>query len=193
MEKEQKNDVMTEKMALSGAVELEGVAELDSGGKVEEELAVARQEIAELRDRSLRAAAEFDNYKKRMERDRLAALKYAGEPILREMLPTVDNLERALTQGVVADADAAKNLAALLEGVQLTLKGLLASLEKFDVTAVESIGQPFNPNMQEALVMEASDTVPTNFVLNEFEKGYSYKDRLLRVAKVIVSSGKAGD
>jgi molecular chaperone GrpE len=172
--------------------ESESRAELEAGGTVEEKLAAALQEIAELRDRSLRAAAEFDNSKKRMERDRMAALKYAGEPVLREMLPVVDNLERALTQGVVAEAGAEKNLAALLEGVQLTLKGLLVSLEKFEVKAIESIGQPFNPNIHEALVMEPSDTAPASYVLKEFEKGYQHKDRLLRVAKVIVSSGKAG-
>jgi molecular chaperone GrpE len=158
----------------------------------EEKLLAAQEEIAGYRDKVLRSAAEFDNYKKRMERDRNAAMRYAGEHILREILPVVDNLERALAQGVVTGVEAEKNLAALLEGVQLTLKSLLATLEKFEVKAIESIGQPFDPNIQEALVMEPSDEIPASHVLSEFEKGYFYKDRLLRVAKVIVSSGKAG-
>lgn len=158
----------------------------------DELLAAAQAEAVECRDKMLRAAAEFDNYKKRMERDRTTAFKYAGEPFLREFLPVVDNLERALAQGVVEGVDAEKNLAALLEGVQLTLKSLLSALEKFEVKPVVSVGQPFDPNVQEALAMEASETTPASHVLSEFEKGYFYKDRLLRVARVIVSSGKAG-
>lgn len=156
----------------------------------EQELAEAREQIADLQDRMLRAAAENENFKKRVERERLASLKYAGEAIFRELLPTVDNLERALDQGVVEGADAEKNLNALLEGVQLTLKSLVATLEKFEVKAVDSVGKPFDPQHQEALTMSAHDTIPENHVITDFEKGYYYKDRLLRAAKVVVSSGK---
>jgi molecular chaperone GrpE len=156
---------------------------------VETELNDARAEVAGLRDRMLRMAADNENFKKRVERERLAGLKYAGETIFREMLPVVDNLERALGQGVVEGADAEKNLAALLAGVQLTLKSLLTTLEKFEVKAVESVGKPFDPQQQEALTMDASDTIPANHVMLEFEKGYYHKDRLLRAAKVVVSSG----
>jgi molecular chaperone GrpE len=154
----------------------------------EQELEAARAEITELKDQLLRTVAESENFKKRMERERMTALKYSGEQIFREILPVVDNLERAVAH--VEGADAEKNLDALLEGVQLTLKSLTSTLEKFEVKAIESIGQPFDPNHQEALTMEASDTVPANSVVTEFERGYYYKDRLLRAAKVIVSSGK---
>ena len=154
-----------------------------------DELEVAQEELAKQKDQVLRIAAEFENYKKRMTREKNSAMKYAGEPILREMLATVDNLERAIAQGKVEDVEAEQALSSLLEGVQLTLKSLVTSLEKFEVTAIESVGKPFDPVNQEALTMEASDTVPANHVLNEFEKGYQYKDRLLRAAKVIVSSG----
>jgi molecular chaperone GrpE len=189
--KEQEKDVILEEMGAYAAEELEESAAQNTGVAVEEKLVAAQEEIAGYQDKILRAAAEFDNYKKRMERDRNAAMKYAGEHILREILPVVDNLERALDQGVVPGVDAETKLAALLEGVQLTLKSLLAVLEKFEVRAIESLGLPFDPNIQEALVMEPSDVVPASHVLAEFEKGYYYKDRLLRVAKVIVSSGKA--
>ena len=192
MAKEQEKEEVLEKKGPDVSEESkEGTAE-DTELAVEAKLIAAQDEIAGFRDKMLRAAADFDNYKKRMERDRNAAMKYAGESVLREILPVVDNLERALAQGVVAGVDAEKNLAALLEGVQLTLKSLLAALEKFEVKPVASVGQPFDPNVQEALVMEASDVVPASHVVAEFEKGYYYKDRLLRVAKVIVSSGKAG-
>ncbi len=192
MEKEQEKEEVLEKMGQHASEESETEAAEDAGVTVEAKLIAAQEEIAGFRDKMLRAAADFDNYKKRMERDRNAAMKYAGESVLREILPVVDNLERALAQGVVTGVAAEQNLAALLEGVQLTLKSLLATLEKFEVKSVASVGQPFDPNVQEALVMEASDVVPASHVLAEFEKGYYYKDRLLRVAKVIVSSGKAG-
>jgi molecular chaperone GrpE len=189
--KEQENEVISETGEAQDATDSEEAVAQDAGKTVEEKLLAAEEEIAGFRDKMLRTAAEFDNYKKRMERDRLSALKYASESVLREILPVVDNLERALAQGVVASVDAQTNLASLLEGVQLTLKSLLAALEKFEVKPMNSIGKPFDPKIHEALVMEASDEVPASHVLSEFEKGYFYKDRLLRVAKVIVSSGKA--
>jgi molecular chaperone GrpE len=159
----------------------------------EQELAEAKEQIADLQDRMLRAAAENENFKKRVERERLASLKYAGEAIFREILPTVDNLERALGQGVVEGVAAEKNLTALMEGVQLTLKSLVGSLEKFEVKAIDSVGQPFDPKHQEALTMDSHDEVPENHVITDFEKGYYYKDRLLRAAKVVVSSGKKAE
>lgn len=157
---------------------------------VEEQLAAALADVEEQKDQLLRTAAEFENYKKRMTRERNTALKYAGEPIFREILSTIDNLERAIDhQRDMGDEEGEQEQTSLLEGVELTLKSLLTSLEKFEVTPIKSIGEPFDPETQEALTMEPSDKVPANHVLNEFEKGYRYKDRLLRAAKVIVSSG----
>ncbi len=153
-----------------------------------DELTMARQECQETKDQLLRLAAEFENYKKRMERDRSKALKYAEENFIKELLPAVDNLERAIEQGRKAG-----NSSELLQGVELTFKGLVATLEKFQVTPLESIGQPFDPNFHEALAMDHSDEVAENHVLVEFEKGYHYKDKLLRPAKVVVSKGAAAD
>ncbi|MHB8790639.1 MAG: nucleotide exchange factor GrpE [Desulfobulbaceae bacterium] len=154
-----------------------------------QEMVLLRQEADEYKDRLLRLAAEFENYKKRMERERESLLKYAGENILRELLATVDNLDRALEQGTAESGDAKNQLASLLEGVELTRKGLLAGLEKFGVSPVASVGQAFDPNVQEAMTMEASAEVPANHVVREFVKGYRFKDRLLRAAKVAVSAG----
>ncbi len=155
----------------------------------EEMLEQAEAEIARLKDTLLRTVAEQENFKKRMERERLASLKYAGEEIFRKILPSVDNLERALQQGLIDGADSGQNLKALAEGVEMTLNNLLSALGKFEVKPINSVGHPFDPQHQEALVMEASETVPANHVIAEYEKGYFYKDRLLRPAKVIVSSG----
>jgi molecular chaperone GrpE len=148
-----------------------------------------QQELAESRDQVLRLAAEFENFKKRIERERESLIKYAGENILRELLATIDNLDRALEQGSADSDDARQQLDSLLEGVELTQKGLLATLEKFDVVAIESVGKEFDPNEHEAMTMEASDTVPAKHVLQEFAKGYYFRDRLLRPAKVVVSQG----
>ncbi len=178
-------ETLQEALPETEAIEAEVVEEILTP---EQELEIARAETVEQKDRLMRLAAEFENYKKRMIRERQTAMKYAGEPILREILPTLDNLERAIAQGETEGDDAESTLVSLLEGVQLTFKSLLTTLEKFEVTPIESVGQPFDPTNHEALTMEASDTMPANHVLSEFEKGYQYKDRLLRAAKVIVSS-----
>jgi molecular chaperone GrpE len=175
------------------AAELEGEPGKDpaAGEDLEKKLAEAQEEIADLHDRMLRAAAENENFKKRMERERSVSLKYAGEQIFREMLPVVDNLERAIELGESGRDNTGKNLESFLEGVKLTLKNLVSTLEKFEVKPIESLGGPFDPKHQEAMTMEPSDTVPANHVLTEFEKGYFYKDRLLRPAKVVVSAGNS--
>ena len=172
-----------EEQAAAGA----GTDEAASLADLQEELEQARKEAQEHYDKLLRLAAEFENYKKRMEREQQSALKYAEENLLKELLPTLDNLERATEEARKAGEDGA-----LLEGVEMTRKGLLATLERFGLTAIESEGQPFDPSIHEALTMEPSDEVPANHVLREFQKGYQYKERLLRAAKVVVSSGPAG-
>ncbi len=190
----EKNDVQEEvevSEEVEEVVEAEEVEAEPEEKSLEVQLEEALAESAELRDKMLRTAADFENTKKRMERDRLSSLKYAGENIFREILPSLDNLERAIDQGVIDGVEAEKNLAALVEGVQLTRKSLISSLEKFEVKPFDSLGEPFDPTKQEALTMEPSDEVPANHVITEYEKGYYYKDRLLRVARVVVSSGKA--
>jgi molecular chaperone GrpE len=193
--KEQENEILDDAQSIGEELpEVEEAGEESPEAEVvemsmEQELADAKAEAAAQKDKMMRIAAEFENYKKRMMREKTMAMKYAGEPIFREVLATVDNLERAIIQGETEGVDADKGLAALLEGVQLTLKSLLTTLTKFEVVPMESVGDPFDPSNHEALTMEPSDSVPENHVLTEFEKGYQYKDRLLRAAKVIVSAG----
>ncbi|NLZ16488.1 MAG: nucleotide exchange factor GrpE [Desulfobulbaceae bacterium] len=176
----------------AGQVDEESLAEatpvVDDGQDAEEREQL-EQELETVRDQLMRIAAEFENYKKRMEREQAKTARYAGENILRELLPTVDNLERAMEQGADGNADLTGKLNGLLEGVGLTHKGLLAMLERFGVQPIESVGQAFNPGEQDALVMETSSEVPANHVLREFAKGYRFKDRMLRHAQVVVSSG----
>ncbi|MFH1020391.1 MAG: nucleotide exchange factor GrpE [Pseudomonadota bacterium] len=153
---------------------------------VSAQLAKALERNLELEDKLLRMAAEQDNFRKRMQRERETALKYAEETILREILPSLDNLERAVEQCKCSpDADAGT----LLAGVEMTCKGLLNTLEKFGVKPLAGAGQPFDPNFHEAVAMEASADVPENQILQEYQKGYMFKDRLIRAAKVVVSKG----
>ncbi len=148
-----------------------------------------QQELEDTKDKLLRVAAEFENFKKRMEREKSKLLKYAGENILRELLTTVDNLDRAIEQGQTETEDNSVKLTGMLEGLDLTRKGLVGTLEKFGVEPLESIGKEFNPDEQDALTMEVSEDVPANHVLREFARGYRFKDRVLRHAQVVVSSG----
>lgn len=149
-----------------------------------------QQELEATKDQLMRVAAEFDNYKKRMERERSKLLKYAGENILRDLLATVDNLDRALEQGGAESQDDGKKLESMLQGLELTRKGLVATLERFGVEPLNAMGMSFNPDEHDALTMEASD-IPANHVVREFAKGYRFKDRVLRHAQVVVSSGPA--
>jgi molecular chaperone GrpE len=177
-EQEEKNEKGLEQES-SGAGQ--GKAETE---EVSVQLAKALERNLELEDKLLRMAAEQDNFKKRMQRERETALKYAEETILREILPSLDNLERAVDQ-----CKCSPDAVALLAGVEMTCKGLLNTLEKFGVQPMAGEGQPFDPNFHEAVAMEASADVPENQILQEYQKGYMFKDRLIRAAKVVVSKG----
>ena len=163
------------------------VAETEENQETETE--ALQRELTENRDQLMRIAAEFDNFRKRMEREKSKLLKYAGENILRDLLTTLDNLDRAVEQGSAAVEDNAKTLQSMLQGVELTRKGLVATLERYGVEPLNAAGLVFNPDEHDALTMEASAEVPANHVLREFARGYRFKDRVLRHAQVVVSSG----
>ena len=162
----------------------------EDGGSPETASESLQQELEATKDQLMRVAAEFDNYKKRMERERSKLLKYAGENILRDLLPTLDNLDRAIEQGGAEAQDQGKKLESMLQGLELTRKGLVATLERFGVEPLNAVGMTFNPDEHDALTMEVSE-IPVNHVAREFAKGYRFKDRVLRHAQVVVSSGPA--
>lgn len=135
-------------------------------------------------DKYLRLAAEFDNYKRISQRDQRDQIKFGNEQLLKELLPVVDNLDRA-----IKSAKDSGGSDALIQGVELTLKQFLGILTKFGVSAVESVGRPFDPTTQQAVAQVESDTVPEHSVVEEFQKGYLLHDRILRAAMVSVSKG----
>ena len=143
----------------------------------------AEKEAGENYDRFLRISAEFENYKKRKEREAADFRKYANETLVKELLPVVDNLERAME----TSADHEDAVSCILEGVDMTLKEIFKVLEKFAVKAVDAIGNEFDPTYHQAVMQEASDTHPENTVIKELQKGYTIHDRLLRPAMVVVA------
>ncbi|HSG62788.1 MAG TPA: nucleotide exchange factor GrpE [Pseudomonadales bacterium] len=147
------------------------------------ELEAVRAELANMKEHSLRALAEAQNIKRRSEIDVENARKYGAEKIISELLPVVDNLERAL-QSADADIDGIKPI---LEGVELTLKGFVDALNKSNVEIVDPHGEPFNPELHQAMTMIENPDVEPNSVVAVMQKGYRLNGRLLRPAMVVVA------
>jgi molecular chaperone GrpE len=132
-------------------------------------------------DRFLRAQAELENYKKRVEREKGSLVRYGNEELIKAILPVIDNLERALNH------PAGDNPDGLVEGIKITLNQLLQVLEKFGVSSIAAVGEPFDPSKHEAMMQVESTEHEPNTVVSEFQKGYVLNDRLLRPAMVSVA------
>jgi len=150
------------------------------------ELEKMQDEKEDYYDRLLRASAEFDNYKKRTDREKTELRKYANESLTRDLLSVVDNLERAIMMSIESQA----STESILEGVEMTLKEILKILKKFQVKPLNSMGEIFDPRFHQAVGQEESGDSPANTILKELQKGYMIHDRLLRPAMVIVSKAK---
>ncbi|MGW8285291.1 MAG: nucleotide exchange factor GrpE [Candidatus Deferrimicrobiaceae bacterium] len=146
-------------------------------GQEEDELARVKSQLAYL-------AAEFDNYRKRIAREQESLVAFGNERILLAILPFLDNLERAVSQ-----SQAIENAEALLSGVQMTYEQVLGELRKFGLEQISSIGEPFDPNLHEAIARVAWGGKPEGTVLAESRKGYLLNGRLLRPAQVSVAQG----
>jgi molecular chaperone GrpE len=144
-----------------------------------EELESLRRERDELKEQLLRRRAEFENFRKRVEREREQVGTEAVAAVLKALVPVLDNLDRALEAG--------GDVASLREGVELTRRELLAILESQGVKVDDPRGQPFDPERHQALAHEPAPGFPEGTVVEVYGKGYSYRDRLLRPALVKVS------
>ena len=154
--------------------------------ELQQALVAKTEEAKGLNDKYLRLAAEFDNYKRLTQRDQRDQIRFGNEQLLKELLPVVDNLERAIKasrEGGGSDV--------LIQGVDLTLKQLTEALTRFHVIPVETVGQLFDPATHQAITSVASEKVPERHVVDEFQRGYLLHDRILRAAMVSVSSGRA--
>ena len=153
---------------------------------VENELDLLQKELAELKDKYARVHADFDNIKKRLEREKYTAVEYANEKFAKDMIPVVDSLEMAL-KSADADAEPEELIKKLKEGIELTLKQFTTALEKHGVTMV-SHEEPFDPNIHNAVQSVDSEDVESGEIVETFQRGYKYKDRPLREAMVVVAN-----
>jgi molecular chaperone GrpE len=150
--------------------------------RLREELAARTREAEANQDRYLRAMAEFDNARKRAVREREELIKGANENLIRELLPVLDNLDRAL-----AAAKGDPSAAAVSAGVELIQRELLRTLEKFGVTTFASVGAPFDPERHEAIARVTATGRPDMTVVDEIARGYLLSGRVLRAAMVTVA------
>lgn len=167
--------------------EAPGAASDASGEQLAADLAQARMSAEENWDKLVRMQAEMENLRRRTEKDLQNAHKYALEKFAKELLVVLDSLEL----GIQAATGDAPEVAKLREGNELTLKQFRSVLEKFNIVAVEPLGQKFNPDVHQAMAMEPSATAEPNTVVKVFQKGYVLNDRLLRPAMVVIAQAVA--
>jgi len=156
--------------------------ESDKGKKKKDEIQELKDQAAAEKDRALRLSAEFENYKKRTQREINDFKKFANESIFRQLLSVVDNLERAISAARENSEESA-----LFEGVKLTHKDIIKLFETFNVKQVTAENEPFDPNFHQAVTQEETDEFPDNTVTRVLQKGYLLQDRLIRPAMVVVS------
>lgn len=146
-----------------------------------EELKRLNAELLEMKDKYLRLYAEFENYKKRVTKDKEDLVKYGYENLLYDLLPVIDNLDMALQH---ASNDVSSGL---VQGVEITLKELRKTLEKFGLAPIEAIGKPFDPLVHHAMTQVERDDVDEKTIVEEYRKGYRLRDKVLRPSLVAVS------
>lgn len=158
----------------------------DPLAQLQSELSAARAEVEQWRDRFLRKAAEFDNYRKRTDKEKFESIMLAKSSVLLEFLPVADACERAL-QSLSEAQNGQGGLEQYREGVALLYRQMLDNLARMGVVAIEAVGQKFDPHLHEALMREETSKYEENTVIQELRRGYLFKDRLLRPAQVKVS------
>lgn len=147
----------------------------------EDELLSLKEQVEESENKYLKLYAEFENFKRRNRQEAELNSKYKDQKFAENLLPVLDNLERALA---IDGTD--ESFIALNKGVEMVYKNLVETLEKHDVKAIDALNQPFDPNFHQAVMTEASDS-ESDIVIEEFQKGYILKDRVIRPTMVKVS------
>lgn len=151
----------------------------ETAGLKEENQPVA--ELAELKERHVRLYAEFENYKKRVNKEREELVKYGNESLLYELLPVIDNLEMALKHSTDNNSEG------LVKGVEITLREFQRTIEKFGLTPIPATGKPFDPAVHHAMSQVEKPDTEEGIVVDELRKGYMFRERVLRPSMVTVS------
>ena len=181
--KQSEEDAAPEMTALEKRLAEKAAQESDEGTDENagpETLTEAQEAIAELNERIVRLTADFDNFRKRAQREKDEARQFANQGLLEKLLPVLDNFEMALT--AVKDADPS-----VRDGVQMILDQLLGVLKESGVEPVDATGQPFDPNLHDALSQEETTEVEEGTVVQQVQRGYKLNDRLVRPARVVVA------
>lgn len=180
-----KDEIQEESTLNEQAVASDEEAQADAEA-VENELDLLQAELAELKDKYARVHADFDNIKKRLEREKYTAVEYSNEKFAKDMIPVMDSLQGAMNSAS-GEADKAELFDKLKEGIELTYKQMLSALEKHGVTMV-SHDEPFDPNIHNAIQAVDSADVESGQIVQTFQTGYKYKNRPLREAMVVVAN-----
>ena len=181
--KQSEEDAAPEMTALEKRLVEKAAQESDEGTDENagpETLTEAQEAMAELNERIVRLTADFDNFRKRAQREKDEARQFANQGLLEKLLPVLDNFEMALT--AVKDADSS-----VRDGVQMILDQLLGVLKESGVEPVDAMGQLFDPNLHEALSQEETTEVEEGIVVQQVQRGYKLNDRLVRPARVVVA------
>ena len=182
---EQANDATTEEQVVEGAESAPATDAVDVEA-LQKQLEEAQQQAAANLDKAMRTLAEMENLKKRVQKDLDDERKYGLAKFAKELLTVLDSLEL----GIQAAAGDSPEVVKLREGSELTKKQFEAVFEKFNIETIDPTGQPFNPELHQAMVMQPSSTVAPNHVITVFQKGYVLNGRLLRPAMVVVAKAE---
>ncbi len=184
MTEESKNT--QEEVTAQSEIPADEVTESESPELLRQRLAEAEHKAEENWDKLLRAQAELENLRRRMERELQNAHKYAIEKFAKDLLSVMDSLELGLQAAIETD-----DLNKIREGIELTLKQLLTVFERFNIRAIDPLGEKFNPEFHQAMAVEEVKGVAPDSVVKVFQKGYILNDRILRPALVVVAKPSA--
>ncbi|MEK3995613.1 nucleotide exchange factor GrpE [Psychrobacillus sp. FSL K6-2365] len=170
-----KDEKLEEQEVENTSEEPEQVEEVD-------ELTLAKQQVEEEQDKLIRLRADFENYKRRVQLDKASDHKYRAQSVLMDILPVLDNFERALAVETTSE-----EATSLVKGVDMVYRTLLEAVKKEGLEQIEAEGVAFDPNFHQAVMQEQDDSKESGIVLQELQKGYKLKDRVLRPSMVKVN------
>lgn len=177
-----KNGELTEENTVESVFDETETIEQNEVNPFEEEIQTLKNKLEEADNRYLRLQADFDNFRRRTRLDSEASEKYRAQKLITDLLPALDNFERALKMEVENE-----HTKALLQGMEMVYRGLLEALKKEGVEAIEAVNKEFDPHLHQAVMQAEDENYASNIVIEEFQKGYLLRDRVIRPSMVKVS------
>lgn len=180
-----KEENLVDEQVQEEITEQEAAPETEQAGTetIDSVLAEERARNEELSQRLLRLQADYDNFRRRTQKEKEDMAKFAASSLLEKLLPVIDNLERA-----IASAKQTENVDTLVQGIDMVFRQMMEALKAEGAVPIEAVGQPFDPHYHQAVMQEASDQYESGIVSEEFQKGYMLKDKVIRPAMVKVTT-----